>query len=197
MEKRINLHFKDCDFDLDGDIDIVFGDNSGKLSFLLNNDGKFFLNHTNIADFGSLSWGICFGDINDDGILDLVVSSDDEVEGKRYGKYYFLRNISDFFYKKNIIPEKVEMNESQFGPSSLEAIDIDDDGEIEILSTNGNKIYLLKNFSMNLLCEIPHNDGFGECFEKTDVASGDIDNDGDIDFVLGSTQGVLRIFINK
>ncbi len=88
---RYNPHVTSADFDNDGDIDFLVGDNSGLVSFYVN-DGTGNFTHVCDSEFDNkkISWGLDAGDFNGDGFLDFIVTEmndDDEMVGFVYVKY--------------------------------------------------------------------------------------------------------------
>ena len=89
---RVNPHIAIGDYDMDGDIDFLEGDNTGKVELFLNDGIGRFTRTGVIHDFGSLSWGLASGDFDGDGDLDFIVSST-PVIGKGMGYIYLKHNI--------------------------------------------------------------------------------------------------------
>jgi len=75
---RVHPQIATADFDNDGDIDVILGDNSGKIE-LFENEGNGHFNNPDrlfqgiISDFGIASLGISTGDYDNDGDIDFVV----------------------------------------------------------------------------------------------------------------------------
>lgn len=96
---RIKPYLAIGDYDNDGDVDFVVGDNSGIVNYFENLGGFSFKDRGKIFDFGKISWGLASGDLNNDSKIDLLVSS-----GKKWG-WFWMRTI---YYKENkgeITPE--------------------------------------------------------------------------------------------
>ena len=75
---RINPQLTCADYDTDGDIDFLWGDNSGKVEMFENDGmgnftspGKFVKGI--IHDFGRASWGLDSADFDNDGDIDFIV----------------------------------------------------------------------------------------------------------------------------
>jgi hypothetical protein len=84
-----------------------------------------------------------------------------------------------------------------------DSVDIDNDGDIDILVVDDNKIYLIRNpgpsnFNLNnfVITELNYNQQLGfpasgpEDYGGSTVEAADFDNDGDIDIVSGSVEDV-------
>ncbi|RLF58455.1 MAG: hypothetical protein DRN27_05380 [Thermoplasmata archaeon] len=74
-EGRINPQITTGDYDGDGDIDLLVGDNSGIVEFYLNDGSSNFMNDGIIHNFGHSSWGLTSGDFDGDGLIDFVVAA--------------------------------------------------------------------------------------------------------------------------
>lgn len=72
---RINPHITSDDFDEDGDIDFIVGDNSGMVEFFINDGAGNFESDGVIHRYGALSWGLTSGDFDDDGDVDFLVGA--------------------------------------------------------------------------------------------------------------------------
>lgn len=89
-DHRINAYLTIGDYDSDGDIDLITGDNSGIVEYYENNGNGEFESKGIIFDFGRLSWALTSNDFNNDGSIDLVVGPLDNLY---YAKLHLLTNI--------------------------------------------------------------------------------------------------------
>jgi hypothetical protein len=99
---RINPKTAVADFDGDNDVDMILGDQSGKVELFENNGageltslGKYY--NGIIADFGAVSWGIDAADFDGDGDADFVVCGTNTNNPTENGIIYLKRNQLNFF----------------------------------------------------------------------------------------------------
>lgn len=92
---RINPQLTSADYDMDGDIDFLWGDNSGKVE-IFENDGTGNFTSSGrfirgiIHDFGRASWGLDSADFDSDGDIDFIVVAANMKELRGYA--YLKRN---------------------------------------------------------------------------------------------------------
>jgi hypothetical protein len=197
FEGRINPKISTSDYDKDGDIELLLGDNSGKVE-LYDNDGlgKFSTLGV-IYDFGSCSWGLTSADFDNDSYIDFIVAARDD-EG--VGHLYYKKNnglLNCFTNDSGLIIGNV----TSFS-ASLTPVNYYNDGTNDLIVGVFNRLYLyFKNgekYIPFLIGEIPYHNGTGEHLEFGGaLASADFNNDGKIDFISGGSQGVIRLFINN
>lgn len=162
------------DLDGDGDLDVVAGKSNQLLWYEnVSGLGDFSVAHI-IASSVYIEY-IQLADINNDGDLDIVVAA-----GNSAG---WFRNLDGqgLFGSKKEIPH----NNNNSSVSSVFTVDIDNDGDVDVLSScEDNMLRLFKN-----------NDGLGNFDTEiklnyitgagTYVIAEDIDNDGDLDLFSG------------
>jgi len=89
--ERINPQLAVADFDGDGSLDFVVGDNNGMIELFLNDGQGDFVSEGVIHRYGQYSWGLTAGDFNEDGYPDLLVGAleryEDESSGYVWLKY--------------------------------------------------------------------------------------------------------------
>jgi hypothetical protein len=68
------------DYNDDGDIDFLVGDNSGKVEHFINTGAGDFESGGVIHRYGHLSWGLASGDVDGDDDIDVLVSANDNYE---------------------------------------------------------------------------------------------------------------------
>ncbi len=160
-----------ADYDLDGDVDIFAGNRTGPLN-VLQNDGT---GHFSLIPPDSIGImhpgreGVTFGDIDNDGDLDLLLVGD--VTGVFA---YLYKNNGDGTFTFHHTFENIKGYMGGFA-------DVDNDGDLDLIFAGDDKCYL--------------NDGSGNFFETVPIpvngindpraiSLADIDDDGDLDFAV-------------
>lgn len=179
------------DIDGDGDIDVVVAGNDGLLSFTNIGDvtGDGYADYqmsTLVSGWGS--YDVALADLNGDGLLDVVSS-------RYYEGLVELINNGD----TNGDGLANEFSSRSLGSSNsysygITAADMNGDGRDDILVSNyygQSLLYVnlgdtngdgLTNYTTQVL-------GTGSIYSDMGVDTGDIDGDGDIDFVMGQWNG--------
>lgn len=167
------------DIDGDGDIDVLsasFFDN--KIAWYENLDGQGTFGPQQVITTNALNAQYVFAaDIDGDGYVDVIAASGNINEGK----ITWYKNIDGLgnFGSENII------NSDAVGVYSVYAADIDNDGDIDVLSASGmgNELVWYENldsqgqFGSKQIIDLGY-------FKAIKVA--DIDNDGDMDVISAS-----------
>jgi len=175
------------DIDNDGDLDVVsgHGDNSLYWHDNTNGDGTSWTNNQISADIGGKPGkfhSIVLVDIDNDGDLDIVVGH----EGNSVLVYKNTNGDGSSWSA----PITVYTSANKI--SGIAAADIDNDGDVDIISTDANQdIYWHENFAgggswANRIVDT----GVGNTVNGVDAA--DLDNDGDVDIVVGIKTNVIR-----
>ena len=200
----INPNIATADYDMDGDYDFLWGDNSGQIEFFLNNGYANFTSAGIIHDWGNASWGVASADFDGDGDSDFLVAAEDiQGHGYIYQKLnqHIPLNLSGCFDSG---PGEIisEVSDGSPGTGSITPIDYENNGDIGFIFGDGNNLYFFKKespgiYSRHFIYTLPN---FGEHYLDNlamgALATADFNNDGYPDFVAGGVQGVLRLFIN-
>ena len=201
-EGRINPRVISADFDLDDDIDLLIGDNSGKVELLLNDGNGVFEPSGYIEDFGRLSWGLASDDFDLDGDIDFVVSSlvgDNVTMGcisLKENKFLESKNSACF----DMDGKRLIANLS-FVPAvaNLASIDYDNDRDFDLIVGTSIVLYLLRNENGTFFpVVIGHSNEGEQGFETMHhygLAVADFNNDRYDDFLLGTSGGKIRLFL--
>jgi hypothetical protein len=158
----------------------------GSFSLAINNSSQVVSETISLGPDADMTTAVALGDVNDDGLIDLVVGNSGEVN-----VLYLNDGAGDPF--DALTPQAIGIETE---PTTAVALgDVDKDGDLDlIVGNNGapNRLYL--NDGMGLL-ELDGADlGTGA---TTAVALGDIDGDGFEDVVVGITGAINRIFLNQ
>ncbi len=203
-EGRINPRFTSYDYDMDGDLDLLVGDNSGKVEFYVNNGKGNFTSQGVIHDFGSFSWGLASADFDGDGDGDFVVAStekEDKTKGHIYLKYNQIMDSGNFICFKSGSGEIIADNSFYFAVGSLSTLDYHNDGDTDILVGTSILLYLLikdgENYVPFVVGHTDEGETGWEILQRVGFAVADYNNDGWDDFIFGAGRGEVRLFINN
>ncbi len=201
-KNRINPKISSADYDNDGDIDVVVGDNSGMIEFYQNNGAGVFSSIGIIQDFGHGSWGISSDDFDNDGDVDFLVSAATSKTSFQ-GYVYLVEN--NFIETNGSIIFMDDSGISLFSYSAptcgLQLIDYDHDGDLDIIIGFSRDLYLYINqnnsFDIYYLGALPVNkEGYDDSLYRGGLSTADFNNDGKEDIVMGGIQAVIRICLN-
>lgn len=175
------------DYDNDGDLDIILT-GSGISKIYRNNGDNTFTEQTGISLPGLSYSSIAWGDYDNDGFLDLLITG--TTNNINISKIYRNNGNNSFSEQTDILLDGVWNGSAIWG-------DYDNDGFLDIL-LSGNKG---TSSISNNIAKIYRNNGNNTFTEQTSIslpgvtgkciAWGDLDNDKDLDFIIGG-----KIYIN-
>ncbi|MEM3395999.1 MAG: FG-GAP-like repeat-containing protein [Thermoplasmata archaeon] len=185
------------DLDNDGDLDVVVGDNYGRV-WAYNNSGNSsnspwdqWTSYAIITDLQDSILSIAIGDLDRDGKQDVVIA---EALGFDDSIIVIYRNVDPFVtggWRNETVLDKWATGTN----APVDVVDIDKDGDLDVVSgdDHGN-IGLFNNDGT------PFDGGwstwiniFSGGSKMNAIALGDLDRDGDVDVCSGDTSGGLRI----
>lgn len=159
------------DYDQDGDLDLFLAGNGNSdpvVSLYENQDGDFFEVDTDIAPMAGYT-SASFGDYDQDGDLDLVVSGDDVTYLYRNDEGTFVDTQSDL----------VGLNYA-----TTEWVDYDNDGDLDLMLAGEDGAIPETRMYKNNDGQLTEIDLALQNVMSGDVAWGDYDNDGDKDLAV-------------
>jgi hypothetical protein len=176
-------HVQIIDFDKDGDKDLLIAvlgtifPNNDKIGsvVILENDGKCHFTKHVIADKIARVSDVRAGDLDNDGDMDLAVAQ----FGYDDGETRWIENLGNWQFKSHIL-------QNLSGPINVEIVDIDKDGDLDIISLvsqEWEEIYCYindgkGNFKSKLLWGSSNED-----FGSSGIYMCDLDKDGDQDIL--------------
>lgn len=180
-----------ADYDGDGFQDLFVPNGNGYKNSLFHNEGNgnFSKTTTIISNEGGQSVGSCWGDIDNDGDLDLFVANSNGL-----GNFMYLNEGNGNFSrvtKGTVVTGKVAAHGCSFA-------DIDNDGDLDLYITNDRnfrRLYIndgTGNFNANENEIITFNIGnsFGHAWS-------DFDHDGDLDLAIATHSGQPNILFTN
>jgi uncharacterized repeat protein (TIGR01451 family) len=171
------------DVDGDGDLDAVVAGTPHRV--YLNEGAGLLFPHPSVPTFGG-GYSVNLGDVDGDSDLDVVSSI--------YGEYYVYLNDGTGQFTPHPVSPGFGTGDSS---SDLALGDVDDDGDLDaIVAQTGSlpqKVYL--NDGTGQFTPHPTAPTFG-AGNSTAVALGDVDEDGDLDAVVGNSDSALALYLN-
>tara|TARA_B100001123_G_C15287180_1_gene1016042 strand:- start:224 stop:2245 length:2022 start_codon:yes stop_codon:yes gene_type:complete len=175
------------DLDNDGNLDIVSGGDTDENYEVIiwENDGSPFSGTWTPNDVGTSTdslYSITLGDLDNDGYLDII-------SGSTGGEVVVWQNDGTPF--SGYWTTYQEVGESDASVNSVRVGDLDNDGYLDIVSGSSggedNEVIVWENDGSPFDSTWTQNDVGASTSSVYGVAVGDLDNDGDLDIVSGST----------
>jgi len=176
-------HVEVIDFDGDGDKDLMVGvlgmlfPNNDKIGsvVILENDGQYNFTKRIVAEKIARVSDVRAGDFDNDGDMDLAVAQ----FGYDDGETRWIENLGNWKFESHIL-------QYLSGPINVEIVDIDSDGDLDIISLvsqEWEEIYCFindgkGNFKPNLLFGSSNQD-----YGSSGISLFDLDQDGDMDIL--------------
>jgi hypothetical protein len=187
------------DYDNDGDKDLFVTAFQGT-NRLYNNDG--FLNLTDVTEAVGLpiiedpTQGACFGDINNDGWLDLYITNYSTTT--EFSNYLFVSKGEGLFED---ITESAGVSAGNFSPGFVSSfIDYNSDGLQDIYVVVDHDIFtniLFKNLGNNEFEDVSAQTGTDIGIDGMNLGYGDYDSDGDFDIYVTNDNAGNKLLVNN
>ena len=184
-----------CDVDLDGDQDMYVSNDKGTTSPFWNRlyrnrgDGSFFEDVGCRADVRGDAMGHAFGDLNQDGVPEIFVSN------VHYGNFLLASQDGGVNYVEVGAEAGVTANTTCWGAAFC---DPQNDGVIDLFvasQTSANHMFV--QGAQWPLLDAAEVWGLADAGASYCVAVGDIEGDGDEDFLVQNHQDTVRLFVNN
>ena len=177
------------DYDNDGDLDILLTGSGGssRVSKIYRNDGNnSFTEQTSVSLIGVEYSSIDWGDYDNDGNLDILLTGDAAGLG-RVTKVYWNNGDNTFTEQTSISLDGIFKGSAVWG-------DYDHDGNLDILLTGNMMSKIYRNNGDNTFTEQTSISLYG--LKQSSAAWGDCDNDGDLDIILtGAIENIDNSYI--
>ena len=185
---RLTMALCSGDFDSDGDLDVALGNGSFDGETVVHNelylnDGKGRFVGMDALGWGA-TWDIECGDLDGDGVLDVVVANQREP-------------LSVYFNRGDLKFERRYLSDAAGGGDlAIDLADLDEDGDLDMtvaMRSPASGVTLFVNRGNGTFDEIPN---FPEREGPHDVLWGDADGDGDQDLFMARYRANNLVYLN-
>lgn len=180
------------DVDNDGDLDLYVANwyGEGNLFYINDGDGNFTFRTVTSGALGGFSETASWGDLNNDGFLDLYVTNSPLSGGAR--NFYFESN-GDGSYTQMTSDINQDFNNTR----SVNIIDFDTDGDMDLfISNESNSANNLYVNSDNVFANYAGTNIVNDANNSTGSSWADYDNDGDFDLYVGNFNQLNALYRN-
>ena len=181
------------DLDQDGDIDLVIANGSNQLNLWYENAGNGLVANVNAVTLDTdSSHSITFGDLNQDGLPDIVVGNNFSAN-----KYYLNQGTANPFPSTY---SGVPIGSENEATEGIELADVDGDGDLDVICANNgqrNRVYLSNGGPTPFSAATPGIALTAFSDNTIDLKLGDMDADGDLDIIEGNRFARQRIVLNN
>ncbi|MCP5155818.1 MAG: VCBS repeat-containing protein [Ectothiorhodospiraceae bacterium] len=183
------------DVDGDGDLDLVAGNGFGQANRLYLNNGTAdpfaSVTGSDITADADATFALALDDVDGDGDLDLVAGN----AFSQRNRLYLNNGTADPF--AGIVGTDITTDAQS--TSAVALGDVDGDGDLDLVAGDTdqpNRLYL-NNGTNDPFAGVTGADITADAQSTSAVALGDIDGDGDLDLVAGSTFQPNRLYLNN
>ena len=197
--------FSPCFADMDGDRypELLVAADFDTSKYYVNNGDGTFTDRTQAAgvDKSAFGMGSTIADMNNDGQLDWYLTSIHDAEMNGEGNRLYLNQGNHQFQE---VAATAGVDDGRWGWGTS-AIDLDHDGWLDLVETNGwtqqvrfqnqpNRLWL--NNGDGTYREVAQEAGFDQPIDGRGLLHLDFDNDGDQDIVLTANNGKVQLYRN-
>jgi hypothetical protein len=180
------------DYDNDGDLDIALAGwrSDVAVALVYRNDGGGYFTDLQAGLTGADGGSVCWGDFDNDGDLDLLVTGNNYAYPPQYAVAKLYRNESGGFTEVPAGLTAIPKGTGAWG-------DFDSDGDLDILLTgSGQRSVVYRNDGGGSFTDIHAQLGADDyiLIDRFYAAWGDYDRDGDLDILLSG--GMTRVYRN-
>lgn len=188
-----------CDYDDDGDLDLFLCVPSGNNKLFRNDTNGFVeISVGDIVNDGGSSFSASWGDLDGDGLQDLVVTNSDN--STPLPAIFYYRNLGNGNFQK-ITTGVLANTRGKFISSAI--FDVDNDGHLDVVFCGANpsnnsirRNKLLINDGNGNFTNVTSGSLVNDQTYTASIGIADLDRDGDLDIVLASNSGRNEIYIN-